>query len=373
MDVTGGIYIHVPFCRTRCIYCDFYSTTNSEEWRSLYVDALIRELTCRHSEASFSRVHSIYIGGGTPSLLEPQHLLHIFHSLESFFSFTDEAEITLEANPDDVTGDWLLALRDTPVNRISIGVQSLDDDLLRTIRRRHTARQALDAVDAFRDNGYQNISVDLIYGLPGQTLTSWQQDVRRVLDLQIPHLSAYALQVEEGTRLKKMIERDELSEADEELSLEMYERLLDETAGAGMAHYEISNFCIPGFHSRHNLGYWHQLPYLGLGPGAHSYDGKACRRWNLPGLRAYVESVGDVPHDGEELDENELYDELIMTRLRTQEGLPLNLLNASQREYCLKMAGVHLQNGRLTQKNDHLCLTRRGIFVSDDIMSDLMR
>lgn len=369
----NGIYIHVPFCKRKCIYCDFYSTTAGGEWKSLYVDALLRELRFRAERETLTRVRTIYIGGGTPSQLHPGQLERIFQAIWSLFSVEPDAEVTLEANPEDVTPEWVQALGGMPVNRISMGVQSLDDSVLNTLGRRHTARQALDAVDRCLSVGIQNMSMDLIYGLPGQTMAMWQSDVNTLLRLGIPHLSCYSLQIEDGTRLKKMITDGLCFEADEELSLSMYEWLMDAASEAGWDHYEISNFCQPGKRSRHNTSYWLQVPYLGFGPGAHSYDGHRVRRWNATRLRDYVESNGDVPHETENLTDDELYDEFVMTRLRTREGLPLRLLSESSRAYCLQMAQPHLKSGKMRLDGDKLRLTRAGIFVSDDLMSDLMR
>lgn len=369
----GGVYIHVPFCKSRCIYCDFYSTTFGQEWKQYYVEALCREMSLRHSEICSSRVHSLYIGGGTPSQLHTELLGRIFESVSKFFSFTHDAEITIEANPDDISDGWLNALKHTPVNRISMGVQTFSDEILRFLRRRHTSRQATEAVELCRRYGYDNISLDLIYGLPGQNMEQWQADVKCVLELDVPHLSAYSLSFEEGTPLSLMLENGALEEVSDVQSWQMYEYLMDETSKAGMVHYEISNFCKPGMHSRHNSSYWHGTPYLGLGPGAHSYDGVRTRRANDDDLKKYVSSNGDVPHSLEVLTDEEVYDELVMTRLRTSEGLPLSLMTESDRKYCMAMSSPHIDAGRLAFNNGILRLTKAGIFVSNDIISDIMR
>lgn len=370
----AGIYIHVPFCQGRCIYCDFYSTTEGEEWKSRYVDALLAELRLRRDELPLARVHSIYIGGGTPSQLPARALATILNEVCRLYPVDSDAEVTVEANPDDVTPEWLSALSHTPVNRLSMGVQSFDDALLRLIRRRHTAQQAVSAVEQAAGHGISNVSIDLIYGLPTQTMEQWQADVRQALALDVQHLSAYSLSYEEGTPLWRMLEQGRIEEADEELSLRMYEHLIDATRAAGFAHYEISNFCRPGRHSQHNSAYWHGVPYLGFGPGAHSYDGQRTRRWNLSDLKGYVQSAGSIPpHQSEVLTDDELYDETVMTRLRTSEGLSLDLLTAADRAYCMAQAEPHLQAGRLEQAGSTIRLTRQGIFTSNDIISDLMR
>lgn len=370
----AGIYIHVPFCQGRCIYCDFYSTTEGEEWKSRYVDALLAELRMRRDELPLARVHSIYIGGGTPSQLPARALAAILNEVCRLFPVDSDAEVTVEANPDDVTPEWLAALSHTPVNRLSMGVQSFDDALLRLIRRRHTAQQAVCAVEQAARHGISNVSIDLIYGLPTQTMEQWQADVRQALALDVQHLSAYSLSYEEGTPLWRMLEQGRIEEADEELSLCMYEHLIDATRAAGFTHYEISNFCRPGRHSQHNSAYWHGVPYLGFGPGAHSYDGMRTRRWNLSDLKGYVQAAGSMPpHQSEVLTDDELYEETVMTRLRTSEGLSLDLLTAAYRAYCMAQAEPHLRAGRLEQAGSTIRLTRQGIFTSNDIISDLMK
>ena len=369
---TGGIYIHVPFCQKRCIYCDFYSTTYALEWKRSYVSALRREMLMRHAEIDSSRVPSLYIGGGTPSQLPSALLLEMFRSITETFTLADDAEVTIEVNPDDVTPELIAALRQTSVNRISMGVQTFSDELLRFLNRRHTSAQALRAVQLFREAGYNNISLDLIYGLPGQTFEDWTHDVRQLLKLDVPHLSAYALSYEEGTPLYKMLQEGKVSEASEELSWQMYEYLMDEAAAAGMEHYEISNFAKPGMHARHNSSYWDGSPYLGLGPGAHSYDGKSVRRSNDTSLKDYVEAKGEVPHQTEPLTSKELYDELVMTRLRTASGLQLSVLTPEQKSYCLQMSEPHVNAGNLLREGDVLRLSRKGIFISNSIISDLM-
>ena len=369
---TGGIYIHVPFCQKRCIYCDFYSTTYGLEWKRLYVSALKREMQLRRLEIDPSRVPSLYIGGGTPSQLPVSLLLEMFQAIGGCFTFAEDAEITIEVNPDDVTQSLIDALYQTPVNRISMGVQTFSDSLLRLLNRRHTSIQALEAVQLFRRAGYENISIDLIYGLPNQSLESWKHDVDVAVNLGVPHLSAYALSYEEGTALHKMQEEGLVEEAPDELSWQMYGYLTDKTAAAGIEHYEISNFAFPGKRARHNSSYWDGSPYLGLGPGAHSYDGNHVRRSNNTSLKEYVQATADVPHQTETLTPQERYDETVMTRLRTVSGLPLDILTDEQRSHCLQMAEQHLLNGNLVREDNVLRLSRKGIFVSNSVISDLM-
>ena len=369
---TGGIYIHVPFCQKRCIYCDFYSTTCGLEWKRSYVSALKREMLLRRTEIDASRVPSLYIGGGTPSQLPASLLLEMFQAISDNFTLADDAEVTIEVNPDDVTPQLIDTLRQTSVNRISMGVQTFSDELLRFLNRRHTSAQALRAVQLFREAGYDNISLDLIYGLPSQTLEDWKHDVQQLLSLDVPHISAYALSYEEGTPLSKMLADGSVEETSDELSWQMYEYLMNEAKASGMVHYEISNFAKPGMCAKHNSSYWDGSPYLGLGPGAHSYDGENIRRSNDMSLKDYIQASADVPHETEVLTPEERYDELVMTRLRTVRGLAFDLLTPEQKSYCLQMAEPHILNGSLLKEKDTLRLSRKGIFISNRILSDLM-
>lgn len=360
------IYIHVPFCKSRCHYCDFFSSV-SGGLRQRYVGALCGEVRTRWDEIVASGSDTVYIGGGTPSQLTGDQLLRIFSVLPDV---CDGAEVTIEVNPDDVDRGYVEALRKTPVNRVSVGVQSLDDGVLRGINRRHTASDAVRAVGLLRESGYTNISVDLMYGLPGQTMEKWKRDVEGVLTLDVPHVSAYSLQWEEGTVLAAMRDRGDVEEVDEDTSLEMYRYLCDRMDMCGMVHYEISNFCKPGMHSRHNSGYWKECPYVGLGPGAHSYDGHRVRRSNNADLAAYCD--GHVSFEEEYLTDEELYDELVMKRLRTSAGIRIDEVPAEYAGYMLRMAEGHVRSGRLVLSDGCLRLSREGIFVSNDIMSDLM-
>lgn len=382
-----SLYIHVPFCAKRCFYCSFYSTTCGQRERSAYVEALLREMKGRRDElkALYGDVHleTIYLGGGTPSQLDDAELCRIFSAVRQNFSVSNTAEITMECNPDDLRPGWRAAVG---VNRISLGVQSFDDAILTAINRRHSAAQAIEAIRTAHREGIHNVSIDLIYGLPGQTFDGWRRDVDRAAELahtldadghpQITHLSSYCLSIEPGTHLHKLLEAGKISEADDDEALRMYDFLVDTLHSAGFEHYEISNFALPGFHSRHNSNYWRSVPYIGLGPGAHSYDGRSCRRWNLPDLQAYLETPLTSFED-EHLSPSERYDELIMTRLRTAAGLPLHLLSPEELRYLQRQARRFISKGLLQLEHDAtagptLRLTRRGIFTSDAIFADLM-
>lgn len=370
-----GLYIHVPFCEKRCVYCSFYSTVHGKEERDAFVRTLAKELAFRHNDAPIS---TLYFGGGTPSQLDDEEMEAVFSAIHRHCVLSPHAEITFEANPDDISQQKVVHLRQLGVNRISLGVQSFDDRRLSFLNRRHTAQQALDAIDILRTKGIENISIDLIFGLPGQQLADWNKELAQAFELPITHLSAYSLMYEKGTPLYYARERGAVKECDEETSLSMFQKLCTSAQCAGFEQYEISNFARPGYRSRHNSSYWHGIPYLGLGPGAHSYDGKNCRRVNDYSLRRYMEAeraktFADVPHTLEKLSADECYDELICTRLRTCEGLSLQEVPASRRSALLRMARPHIDGGRLELDADnHLRLTASGIFVSDDVMSDLM-
>lgn len=385
-----ALYIHVPFCQKRCYYCSFYSTTHGKRERDLYVQALLNEMQARPTD---DLITTVYFGGGTPSQLDAEELTTIFHAIRENYHIATDAEITFECNPDDVTPELASLLSTLGVNRVSMGVQSFDDTMLTRINRRHTAAQAIDAIHTFHRAGIHNISIDLIYGLPGQTIEDFKRDVETAAHLAsgdrspdnlplITHLSSYCLSIEEGTHLYNMRERGEITETDEETTLTMYNTLVDLLKAAGFEHYEISNFALPNFHSRHNTSYWQGTPYTGFGPGAHSYDGHATRRWNRNDLHGYIADPLSS-YDDERLTPDELYDELIMTRLRTANGLPLATLSAERRTYLMRQARPYIATGALEivpQKDTQtvppeeafLRLTRKGIFISDTIFSDLM-
>lgn len=372
----AGIYLHIPFCKTRCIYCDFYSTTQSE-WTDRYVEALCLELTRRKDYLQGEPVHTVYLGGGTPSQLSEKHFRKLFRTLQQVYGLEQCHEITLEANPDDLTEEYTAMLQTLPFNRISMGIQTFQEDTLRLLRRRHTGAQAIRAVELCRKAGFRNISIDLIYGLPGENDIRWNQDLQQAIKLGVEHISAYHLTYEEGTPLYEMLHQHRVQEVDEESSLRFFTLLMDTLKDAGYEHYEISNFCKPGFHSRHNTAYWQGIAYLGCGPSAHSFNGSS-RQWNQASLSAYLKGIEQDTciYETEQLDVYTRYNECVMTGLRTQKGISLKQLHETfgtqLRDYCLSNANVYLKNGQLDIQNECLRLTRSGIFISDSIMSDLM-
>ena len=372
----AGIYIHIPFCKRRCIYCDFFSTIQSEK-KPTYIHALCQELEMRKNYLEGEEIETIYLGGGTPSQLTEKELNKIFTSLYNIYKVKEDAEITLEANPDDLTPEYVSMLRRLPINRISMGIQTFQEETLKLLHRRHTARQAIEAFQRCREAGFRNISIDLMYGLPGETLKIWKEDLQQAIALHPEHISAYHLIYEEGTALWKLRDEHQVEEADEDLSVTLFKNLIDELKQAGYQHYEISNFCLPGLHSRHNSSYWTGKKYLGCGPSAHSFNGSS-RQWNIASLDNYLKGIasGKPNYEIEELDLYTRYNDFVITSIRTCWGMSLSRLRSEYGEelysYCLRMAKSHLEQGVLEIEEDTLRLTQEGIFISDGIMSDLL-
>jgi oxygen-independent coproporphyrinogen-3 oxidase len=336
-----------------------------------YVDALCEELKARRDYLQ-EPVETIYFGGGTPTLLSAADFGKIFQTLHRIFGENKNREITLEANPDDLSPEYLKSIKHLPFNRFSLGVQSFDDGELKLLNRRHDAQSAIRAVTLLQQAGYDNISIDLMYGLPSQGMEMWNDTLRQAIDLQIQHISAYHLIYEEGTPLHKRLNEGSLTTVDEEMSNCLFEILIDTLVAAGFEHYEISNFARPGFHSRHNSAYWNGTFYLGIGASAHSYNGFS-RQWNNKSITSDYRSLG---YEIEIIDEKTKYNDFIITRLRTMRGIDLNelssILGESRKTYCLQNAQKYIANGLLNYEDNSLQLTRKGIFISDGIMSDLM-
>ena len=373
----AGIYLHIPFCASRCSYCDFFSTLKLGESGARYVGAVLAEAAIRRAELRDEPVRTVYLGGGTPSQLPANLMSRLIGGLRDVIDLSGVEEFTVEANPDDVTPEWCAAMVSLGVNRVSMGVQSLEDDILRLIGRRHTAQQAADAVRNLRAAGIGNVSIDLIYGLPGQTVASWTDTVDRAIAQRPQHLSAYGLTYEEGTRLWWQRERGEVAEVPEEQCLEMYRILVRKLKAAGFEHYEISNFALPGYYSRHNSSYWDDTPYLGLGAAAHSYDGRI-RRANPCDLNVYISKImaGELPCVIEEMTLWERYDERVMLGLRTARGVDAERLRSdfgqeAWRHFSCE-AKPHIASGHMKQEGNQYTLTESGIMLSDSIIRDLM-
>lgn len=368
----AGLYIHIPFCASRCIYCGFYSTTLHSR-RQEYVDAMCREIELRR-DYLHDDISTIYIGGGTPSLLSDSQLHQIFNHID----YSRALEITMECNPDDITPEHAAAISHLPINRVSMGAQTFNDERLRFICRRHGSQDIGNAVKRLRDAGIGNISIDLMYGFPGETLSEWQNDIDMALELGIEHLSAYCLTIEEDTPLHRMVQQGKTQETDEEQSAAMYSALIDSLTAAGYEHYEISNFARSGYRSRHNSSYWNSTPYIGIGAAAHSFDIRS-RQWNIDDIDRYIAAInrGEIPMEREMLDHDTQYNDTVMLRLRTCEGIDLTRLaedfGSERLSICLTSAKRYIDEGLLERTaGNHLRLTRRGLFVSDMIMSDMM-
>lgn len=367
----AGLYVHIPFCKSRCVYCAFYSTT-SHDMAERYVSALCRELDIRAGYCD-RKWQTVYLGGGTPSTLTAGQLQRLFSHIDC----SHATEVTIECNPDDVTPDFASLLASLPVNRVSMGAQTFDDTRLRFLRRRHSAADVARAVDNLRKAGIGNISIDLIYGFPDETMGQWDDDITAALSLGVEHLSAYCLSYEEGTPLYRLLNEGKIQEADDELTRSMYYRLIDRLAAAGYEHYEISNFALPGRRARHNSSYWNSTPYMGIGAAAHSFDGVS-RQWNAADLPIYIKEVenGRVPFEREALDATERYNDTVMLSLRTYEGIDLKQLErdfgSGLLSYLLSQADKYIKSGLLVHENRRLRLSREGLYVSDMVMSELM-
>lgn len=371
----AGIYIHIPFCKSRCIYCGFYSTTLLD-LRKKYINAVCREMELRKNyiREPFS---TIYLGGGTPSLLDEAELTQLFLYINNVYDVDRNAEITMECNPDDITPEFTNMLSRMPINRVSMGAQTFADSRLRILHRRHSSDEVKHAVKLLREAGIKNISIDLMFGFPDESLSQWKEDISAAMALNVEHISAYSLMYEEDTPLWKMLDTGKVKEIDEELSLTMFKELVCQLTDAGYEHYEISNFARPGYRSRHNSSYWHQVPYIGLGAAAHSFDLNS-RQWNVADLKLYIEEInnGIIPMEREELDNDTTFNDIITTALRTSDGIDLNAmetrLGKRYRNTLISAAGKHIEQGLLEIRHDRLRLTAEGIFISDMVMSDLM-
>lgn len=364
----AGIYVHIPYCHSKCAYCDFYSTP-ARTGIDLFVDAIRRELDSRQHETAGHRIATIYLGGGTPSSLPESQLRKLLEILP-----VEEAqEITIEVNPEDVSERLAAFIAESPINRVSMGIQTLDDNQLRFIGRRHSASDAIAAYERLRAAGIGNISLDLIFGLPGQTSESWKRTLSETLDLAPDHLSAYTLMLEEGTRLTAMVKAGKLTETPDSEIERMYDELCLQTAATGFVHYEISNFARAGFESIHNSAYWDFTPYIGLGPGAHSFDGRT-RRFNPSSLKKYLETPDSVTI-AEEESTADMINDYIMVRLRTARGLSLEELarrfGQKAADLTAAAAGLREADGELMRNGEWLRIPERSFLVSDPIIASL--
>ncbi|MDA3819701.1 MAG: radical SAM family heme chaperone HemW [Candidatus Delongbacteria bacterium] len=365
-----GIYIHIPFCRRKCAYCDFYSVAllNKEP---AFVNALTREIT---SKANDQPVETIYFGGGTPSILSKTSIERILNILYLHYRIVDMPEITIEANPDDITSEKARFWLDSGINRLSIGVQSLDDDALEFLGRRHNAKTSLQSIKTASQAGFENMSADLIYNIPGLSLSAWETNLDTLLDTGITHLSAYQLTIEPGTLLGRKLQNRKFTLPEDESAYSQFMALYKNSENRGMPWYEISNFAQEGFKSRHNSSYWNGDSYFGFGPGAHAYDGKK-RRWNIPDLNAYIENPLTC-YETETLSPKDNINDYLITRLRTREGINVKFMeqhfNAFDIDGLKRKMEFYLNTGKARYHGDCISLTPEGLFISDAILKDII-
>jgi putative oxygen-independent coproporphyrinogen III oxidase len=372
----AGIYIHIPFCKSKCIYCDFYSETDRLP-DSRFIKTLEAELKQKSGYLPSRRISAVYFGGGTPSLLAPKSVEHLIQTISEQYILDPHAEITLEANPDDLNKDYLKALSETSVNRLSIGIQSFDDKILKFLKRRHSGSQAKAAVLNAKAAGFFNISGDLIYSVPGMSGEIWRETLKQFFELDIPHLSAYDLIYEEDTLLSRLKNQSKIKEVSDNKSEEYFTLLRGESEKHGFEHYELSNFAKIGFHSRHNSSYWKSIPYLGLGPGAHSFNGKS-RQWNISNLNKWEKAVADKSpyYETENLSIKDRFNEFLITRLRTASGLSFQELTDDfgkpYCEYLIKRAEKLPESNAFVINNKSLSLKKDFWFLSDNIIVKLL-
>jgi len=373
----AGIYIHIPFCKQRCTYCDFYKEI-APEYIDSFVKALIAELNLRKNYLKKEEISTVYFGGGTPSILNFSQFKEIFDTLYLLFFIKKDAEITMEANPDDLSIEYLQTLTSLPFNRLSIGIQSFDDADLKAINRRHNAKQAIDAVKNARMQGFNNISIDLIYALPGQTLNAWENQLNEAFALDVEHISAYGLTYEKGTALWRQRNKGLVAVVEDEVTLQMYNLMRLKMTEKNYDAYEISNFSKPGFRSQHNSAYWKFIPYLGVGPSAHSFDGDS-RQWNIASVKKYIEKISsnEVIYEKEILSLQDRYNDYVMVALRTSEGIDLlflkNKFGDEMLETCMNSVKKYIKTDDVQIEDNRLYLTQKGIHISNMIIMELMR
>lgn len=369
----SGLYIHIPFCKQACHYCDFHFSTSLKKKGDL-VDALCQEMILRKDEIP-GPLQTIYFGGGTPSLLKAKELDQIFETIDLHFEVNLEPEITLEANPDDLTEAKLKMLAESRINRLSIGVQSFFEEDLKLMNRAHNATEAVQCLELAKQY-FDNISIDLIYGMPDMSDARWQENLDKALALDIPHISSYALTVEPNTALQKFIEKGLVKPVDDVVAQQHFEILIERMQQAGFENYEFSNFGKPGYYSQNNTAYWTGKSYLGIGPSAHSYDGNI-RSWNINNNPKYIKAIqaGELPVERETLSVTDKYNEYVMTGLRTIWGISLTKIEESFglkfKEYALQQAQKHIEEHLLFLNQDCILVTQKGKFLSDGLASDL--
>ncbi len=370
----SSLYIHIPFCKQACHYCDFHFSTSIRKKGEL-VNMLCEEIRLRKKELPGKQLDTIYFGGGTPSLLSSEELKLIFDSINVNFELREDAEITLEANPDDLTLENLKTFKDAGINRLSIGVQSFFEEDLQLMNRAHNAKEALESIQMSKQF-FENLSIDLIYGIPGMSKERWKANIQKALSLGLPHFSCYALTIEPNTALKRMIEKGKVKPVDDEAARVHFDILTTILKEEGFVHYEFSNYGKPGYFSENNTAYWFGKPYLGIGPSAHSFDGKY-RKWNISNNTLYIKSIekGELPLEQEELSVTDRYNEYVMTRLRTMWGIDIDEVEhrfgITYKTHLLNEASKEIELGLLVLNEEILTVTQKGKFLSDGIASNL--
>jgi oxygen-independent coproporphyrinogen III oxidase len=372
----AGIYIHIPFCKKLCFYCDFYHVISPDN-NSSFIEALLEEASLRRNYLENQKVSTIYLGGGTPSVFSIKDLGTILDHINKLYTVTDDCEITVELNPDDVNPVYLDGLRSLNINRVSLGIQSWRDSDLKLLNRRHDSAQAVNALEDTLKAGFKNVTIDLIYGIPGMSQKEWESNLDFSFSFGIKHLSAYHLTIEPGTVFGKMLEKGAITEIDENESASQFNILIEKAESAGFIQYEISNFGLPGFFSIHNSNYWKQVSYLGLGPSAHSFNGYS-RQWNVRDLKGYIKAVnsGKSFYESEELDTRKRFNEYIMTSLRTMWGIDLeyveSMFEKEGYDYVVNLSGKFKNYGLMKLEKNSLVLTNQGKLISDNIISEFM-
>lgn len=370
----SGIYIHIPFCKQTCHYCDFHFSTSLKKKEEM-VMALVKEIQMRKMELEKEQIETIYFGGGTPSILSLKEIQVLIDAVYENFNVTESPEITLEANPDDLDDDTIIQLANSPVNRLSIGIQSFFEEDLKLMNRAHNAMEAKRCLQTATQY-FDNISLDLIYGMPNMSNEKWLQNVQTALSFGVPHISSYALTVEPKTALKKLIEKKVVEAPKDEVAQEHFLVLIEELEKNGFIHYELSNFGKPTYFSKNNTAYWLGKKYIGIGPSAHSYNGKE-RSWNVANNALYLKAIqeNNLPNEVEELTKTDRYNEYIMTGLRTIWGVSLKRVELEYGEryllYLLEQSKKYIHSEHLQIEADVLTTTKKGKFLSDGIASDL--
>ena len=372
----AGIYVHIPFCRKKCSYCDFHFSTTFSGYRDRMINMITKEITTRRNEFSGESIETIYFGGGTPSLLTIQELELILQAIYSSYEVTNDAEITLEANPEDISPDSLKVWRKVGVNRLSIGIQSFREQDLQWMNRSHTAEQSKQAVEWAQKAGFTNITIDLIYGLPNLSIADWENHLQMVFDLSVDHISAYCLTIEEGTALNNWVKKGKIHHAGEEIQSKQFDCMIELMGQNGYEQYEISNFARDQKYSKHNSAYWTGRSYLGFGPSAHSFDGIS-RRWNISNNAQYMQGLETENNyiETEELSHQDRWNELIMTGLRTKFGVDLQTLYSlfPPDEEFMQTLTFWEEQEMLTIQNQRILLTPQGKILADRIASELFK